>query len=64
VLQLGYSIITYDARNHGLSDKSYNTLGKVESEDLETVINFAKKKYRPVKIALYGFSMGASTILF
>lgn len=39
MLQLGYQIIIYDARSHGISGQSYVTLGKVEANDLEDVIN-------------------------
>lgn len=63
-LQLGYQVITYDARNHGLSEKSYTSLGQVEASDLQDVIKYVKKKYQPEKVALYGFSMGAATCLF
>jgi alpha-beta hydrolase superfamily lysophospholipase len=63
-LQIGYQIITYDARNHGLSEKSYTTLGRIEASDLQDVINYVRKRYRPKKIGLYGFSMGAATCLF
>ncbi|CAJ0749357.1 23742_t:CDS:2 [Entrophospora sp. SA101] len=38
-LQMGYQVITYDARNHGLSDKSYTSLGQTEARDLQDVID-------------------------
>ena len=63
-LQMGYQVISYDARNHGLSTKSYTSLGQSEASDLQDVINYVRKKYHPVKIGLYGFSMGATTCLF
>lgn len=64
VLQLGYQVIIYDAREHGISGKSYITLGKTEANDLEDVINWAQKYCQPRQIGLYGFSMGAATLLF
>jgi predicted alpha/beta-fold hydrolase len=64
VLQLGYQVVIYDAREHGASGKSYVTLGKVEADDLEDVINWAQKHRQPRQIGLYGFSMGAATLLF
>lgn len=64
VLQLGYRVVMYDARNHGLSQTSYTTLGKVESIDLEDVVKWFINKYRPSKLGFYGFSMGAATLLF
>lgn len=63
-LQRGYHVVTYDARNHGISSKSFTSLGQVESCDLQDIIVWIRKKYRPEKIGLYGFSMGASTCLF
>lgn len=63
-LQRGYQVITYDARNHGLSDKSPTSLGQIEACDLQDIIAWVRKKYRPEKIGLYGFSMGAATCLF
>lgn len=63
-LQRGYQVVTYDARNHGLSGKSSTSLGQVEACDLQDVISWVRKKYQPVKIGLYGFSMGAATCIF
>lgn len=64
VLQRGYQVVAYDARNHGTSSISYTSLGQVEAGDLQDVIKQVKKKYCPAKIGLYGFSMGAATLLF
>ena len=63
-LQRGYQVVSYDARNHGVSDKSFTTLGQIEACDLQDVVDYAKKKYQPEKIGLYGFSMGAATLIF
>jgi uncharacterized protein len=63
-LQRGYQVVAYDARNHGTSSISYTSLGQVEASDLQDVIKQVKKKYYPAKIGLYGFSMGAATLLF
>jgi len=38
-------------------------LGQIESDDLQDIIDYVKKKYQPEKIGLYGFSMGAVTCL-
>jgi len=38
VLQRGYRVVTYDARNHGLSDKFSTSLGQTEACDLQDVI--------------------------
>ena len=64
VLQRGYRVVTYDARNHGASSKFSTSLGQIEACDLQDVITYVKRKYQPEKIGLYGFSMGAATCLF
>lgn len=64
MLQLGYQVIVYDAREHGVSGKSYVSLGKTEANDLEDIINWTQKYCQPRWIGLYGFSMGAATLLF
>lgn len=63
-LQRGYQVVSYDARNHGLSGKSFTTLGQIEACDLQDIIDYVKKNYQPEKIGLYGFSMGAATLTF
>jgi len=63
-LQRGYQVVSYDARNHGLSGESFTTLGQIESCDLQNIIDQLKKKHQPEKIGLYGFSMGAATLIF
>jgi alpha/beta superfamily hydrolase len=55
-LQLGYQVVTYDFRNHGSSDKSSFTFGKVEANDLEDVISWVQKFCPVSKVGLYGFS--------
>lgn len=64
MLQLGYQTIIYDARDHGLSSKAKVSLGEIEANDLEDIINWARKYTSHEKIGLYGFSMGAATLLF
>jgi hypothetical protein len=64
VLQRGYQVVSYDARNHGISSKFPTSLGQIEACDLQDVIAYVKRKYQPEKIGLYGFSMGAATCLF
>ncbi|CAI2201697.1 7989_t:CDS:2, partial [Funneliformis geosporum] len=59
-LQRGYQVVSYDARNHGLSGQSFTTLGQIEACDLQDVIDYMKKVYRPEKIGLYGYFAGAA----
>ncbi|CAG8677927.1 21361_t:CDS:2, partial [Racocetra persica] len=51
--KLGYQVVSYDARNHGLSGKSATALGQIEACDLQDIITWVKEKYRPEKIGLY-----------
>ncbi|CAG8638018.1 3069_t:CDS:2 [Ambispora gerdemannii] len=39
-LQRGYQVVAYDARNHGLSEKSYTSLGQLEACDLQDIIEY------------------------
>ncbi|CAI2172094.1 12613_t:CDS:2, partial [Funneliformis geosporum] len=60
----GYQVVSYDARNHGISSKFSTSLGQIEACDLQDVIAYVKREFQPEKIGLYGFSMGAATCLF
>ena len=57
-----YDTLVVDLRAHGESEGDMLTMGKYESQDLLSWIDFmlSMKNY---KIALYGISMGASSIL-
>jgi hypothetical protein len=37
-LQRGYQVASYDARNHGISEKKQTTLGQIEACDLQDII--------------------------
>ncbi len=52
-----FDVITMDFRGHGKS-KGYYTFSAKEAIDIQTVINFAKAKYK--KVYLMGFSLGAA----
>lgn len=52
-----YDVIVFDFRGHGKSSGRY-TFSSKEFFDLDTVINFAKKKYE--NIYLMGFSLGGA----
>ncbi|EOA06977.1 Hypothetical protein, putative alpha/beta hydrolase [Mycoplasma yeatsii 13926] len=60
--QLGYNIITFDFRNHGVSDGKVTTWGYQEKGDLITIINWLIQKYNVSTLGLVGTSMGAFTI--
>lgn len=56
----GYSILTFDFRNCGESEKSITSVGLFEKNDLLGAIKYMKSKEN-TQIILMGFSMGAST---
>lgn len=57
----GYSVLMFDFRNSGLSQKDESTIGLKEQIDLMTAINFVAKEKGIKNIGLMGWSMGAST---
>ncbi|MDD3436604.1 MAG: alpha/beta fold hydrolase [Candidatus Gastranaerophilales bacterium] len=61
-LAKSFDVISFDFRGHGKSSGVYTFTGK-ESEDLKSVVNYAKKLYK--KVYLIGFSLGgAISILY
>lgn len=63
-LERGITVLVYDQRNHGLSDKAYTTMGYYEKFDLQTIIDWCYIKYDGnVSIITHGESMGAATVL-
>ncbi|ADK69713.1 alpha/beta fold hydrolase [Mycoplasma mycoides subsp. mycoides] len=58
---LGYNILTFDFRNHGISDSNCITWGYKEKWDLISVVNWLIKHYDVELIGLVGTSMGAFT---
>lgn len=62
--KLGYDVILFDLRGHGLSDPSRVTMGRRERNDLRAVLAWAKLEgFAPDQIGWLGNSMGASTLL-
>ncbi|MEM1878900.1 MAG: alpha/beta fold hydrolase [Desulfurococcaceae archaeon] len=57
-----YSVLALDLRAHGESGGDYTTLGLKESDDIVEVVNELRRRGFS-RIALYGYSMGASTSL-
>lgn len=63
-LERGITVLVYDHRNHGLSDKAYTTMGYYEKFDLQTIIDWCYIKYDSnVSIVTHGESMGAATAI-
>ncbi len=62
---LGYDVLLFDLRGHGLSDPSRVTMGRRERSDLRAVLTWARREgFDPDQIGWLGNSMGASTLLF
>ena len=61
---LGYNCIVYDLRAHGENAPATCTLGKVESEDLLTLVADARERFgEDITLGLMGESMGSATTL-
>ncbi len=60
---LGYNILLVDQRCAGDSEGEFYTYGMKESQDLQIWISYLTSKYPNAKICLYGFSMGAATVM-
>ena len=58
--KMGYSILTFDLRGHGLSDKSKVGLGVKEIPDVKGAINYLENIRDVKQVALYGVSYGAT----
>ncbi|WP_066716110.1 alpha/beta hydrolase [Clostridium sp. Marseille-P299] len=64
LMELGFTCVIYDHRNHGDSDKVYTSMGYYEKYDLQTVIDFCYEHFgEDIKVITHGESMGAATVL-
>jgi pimeloyl-ACP methyl ester carboxylesterase len=59
----GYSILLFDLRNHGESDRAHTTLGILESQDVQAASQFVRMRAPGQPQLLWGVSMGAATAL-
>lgn len=63
-MELGFSVVVYDHRNHGDSGKAFTTMGYYEMYDLQTVIDWCYERFgEHIQIVTHGESMGAATVL-
>lgn len=60
---LGFSVITYDSRNHGESGGRKTTFGFYEHRDLEGIIDFAAARFPGARMGVHGKSMGGAAAL-
>ena len=64
LMDLGYTAVLYDHRNHGKSDKNFTSMGFYEKEDLDTIIQYCYQRFGPdISLVVHGESMGAATVL-
>jgi len=59
----GYSVLLFDLRNHGESDRAHTTLGILETQDVRAASQFVRMKAPDQPQFLWGVSMGAATAL-
>jgi fermentation-respiration switch protein FrsA (DUF1100 family) len=63
-LKLGFTVLIYDQRNHGLSGKAHTSMGYYEKYDLKKILDWCYEEYgEKCKIVTHGESMGAATVL-
>ncbi len=63
-LKLGYKVLIYDHRNHGLSGKAYTSMGYFEKYDLKKIVDWCYQRYGPdISIVTHGESMGGATVI-
>ena len=61
---LGYDVLLFDLRGHGLSDASRVTMGRRERNDIRAVVAWSRAEgFTPDQVGWLGNSMGASTLL-
>jgi len=63
LIKKGYSIMFYDHRNHGYSDRNYTTLGFFEKKDAKCCVDYLMKRFNEPLVGVLGESMGAATAL-
>lgn len=63
-LKLGFTVLMYDHRNHGMSGKAFTTMGYYEKYDLRRVVDWCYDNYGSnINVITHGESMGAATVL-
>ena len=63
LIPYGMDLLSFDFSGCGNSEGQWVTLGWKEKDDLHAVLQWLKDQGRTSKVALFGRSMGAATIL-
>ena len=62
--RLGYNVVLYDERRHGDNEKTLVTMGYLEANDLNQIINQLINKFgEDISVGLHGVSMGANVAM-
>ena len=62
-LERGYSVLVYDHRNHGKSERNFTSFGYFEKDDAKMWVDYLYDRFDDPKVGVHGESMGASTAL-
>ncbi|MGL5244896.1 MAG: alpha/beta hydrolase [Sarcina sp.] len=60
-LENGYNVVIYNQRHTGNTGGNDYTFGLYERYDLDSVVNYVKKRLPEGKLGVHGYSMGAAT---
>lgn len=60
-LEMGFNVIVYDLRGHGVNEPTFCTYSVRERKDLSAMIRDTKERYRPAFFGIHGESLGAAT---
>ncbi|MBN1316652.1 MAG: hypothetical protein JXA42_14335 [Anaerolineales bacterium] len=62
--QAGYSVLTFDFRNHGESEAGLSGVGLTEYQDVLGALEYVKNRWSPtVKVGFVSFCMGANSTM-
>lgn len=62
--KLGFTVLMYDHRNHGMSGKAFTSMGYYEKYDLKRMVDWCYQSFgKECMLITHGESMGAATVL-
>lgn len=61
--ELGYAVLVYDQRYHGLSGGKSSTFGFKEKDDLRTIVDYLYRRFGDITLGTHGESLGGATVL-